>query len=51
MSGEQPTLCPRCGVNPATAPHLCPYQVDVRDDEKFQCCCCSECERECADEV
>ena len=33
------------------APHLCPYQLDVNNDQDYRCRCCDECEQECADDI
>lgn len=47
INGE---LC-KCGKNPATELHPCPYAVDVNGDYETLCACCVDCENECADEI
>ena len=39
-----------CAHEP-TAPHRCPFQADVNNDEEFQCVCCENCERECLEDI
>jgi hypothetical protein len=41
----------KCGRNPASEPHTCPYAADVHDDEETLCNCCDECTQECADDI
>lgn len=44
-------LC-KCGKNPKTFPHTCPYAADVGNDPNPDyCTCCSDCERVCGDDV
>lgn len=38
-------LC-KCGKNPATDSHYCPYAKDVNDDPEY-CTCCDDCRYEC----
>lgn len=47
---ERVVMC-KCGKNPATEPHTCPFQFDIHDDDKFQCTCCEDCTYECAMDV
>ena len=50
---EQPddeTMCPECGKQPATAPHKCPYQDEINDDQSL-CRCCADCEEQCATQI
>jgi len=48
---EGVVMC-RCGVNPATEPHSCPYAEDINgnDDSDF-CTCCADCQHECAMDI
>ena len=32
--------------NPATAPHMCPYQTEINNDHEL-CTCCESCSHEC----
>lgn len=43
-------LC-KCGKNPASEPHPCPYQIDINDNYESTCTCCAECEQNCADDI
>lgn len=43
-------LC-KCGINPATEPHPCPYQSDVNNDSDTLCTCCEDCQKQCADDI
>lgn len=43
--------CPRCPKNAGTAPHTCPYSVDINDDSETLCTCCDDCEHECAMDI
>lgn len=43
-------LC-KCGKNPASEPHPCPYQSDLHNDPSFMCVCCDKCIGECARDV
>ncbi len=31
--------------------HTCPFQIDINNDEKFKCNCCSSCTDQCAMEI
>lgn len=42
-------LC-KCGKNPATEPHTCPYDEEIFDSKKL-CTCCEECQHECLMEI
>jgi hypothetical protein len=37
--------------NPAAELHVCPYQSEINDDNETLCNCCSECERDCSDDI
>jgi hypothetical protein len=37
----------KCGKNPATDPHTCPYAEEIHSDSETLCACCEECERAC----
>lgn len=40
------------GKNPADEPHECPYQSEINDDNDLEyCTCCSDCRRECLDNI
>lgn len=41
----------KCGNNPATLPHSCPYKSDINDDSNTLCTCCDECKQNCADDI
>ncbi len=42
----------KCGINPATPPHSCPYAEEIGDDlDPEYCICCHECETECRDNI
>lgn len=41
----------KCGVNPATEPHPCPYKSDVNNDPDTLCTCCEDCQKQCADDI
>ena len=43
-------ICERCGKNPASEPHPCPFQSDVYDNDT-ECTCCDECTHECAMDI
>lgn len=43
---EQPK-CSKCKINPAQAPHTCPYAEDIHDDTTTTCDCCPSCVQEC----
>ena len=43
------SLCSKCGKNEATAPHRCPFQSEINDNDDSEfCTCCEACESECA---
>ncbi len=50
MDEDELTHC-TCGPEAQIAPHTCPYQYDVHNDDKFMCTCCDKCETECADDI
>lgn len=37
--------CPRCGVNPASKLHTCPFKEE--HDDNSLCACCPSCAQEC----
>lgn len=39
------------GRNAANEAHTCPYAEEINDDHETLCTCCSECQRECADDI
>ncbi len=41
----------KCGKNPKSEPHTCPYKKEIGDDYESLCECCPECEQECKDEI
>jgi hypothetical protein len=48
--------CQQCEKNPATSPHICPYDKDVNSDifdpdNPVLCNCCADCEQECSDSI
>ena len=48
---EHVVMC-RCGVNPATEPHPCPYAEEINDnDDPEFCTCCADCQHECAMDI
>lgn len=47
---SEEVLC-KCGKNPATEPHPCPYAEDINDDPNTLCTCCEECMNECAMDI
>lgn len=53
VTGE-PFLSPRCGKcgnNPATEDHACPYAEDINGDSETLCNCCADCCQDCADDI
>lgn len=48
---ESIKMC-KCGENPETEPHMCPYAQDIdgNDDPEY-CTCCSECVNTCCDDI
>lgn len=48
---QKDKLCDKCGVNPATELHPCPYNVEMYEDYRKNCICCPECEWECLQDV
>ncbi len=44
------TVCSKCGQNPASELHPCPFAEEINDNHE-ECDCCDECESECADEI
>lgn len=47
LSGQ----CLRCQMSNALLPHVCPYKLDIHDDDETLCTCCEDCTRECADDI
>lgn len=43
-------LCERCGKNPSSEPHLCPYDEELGSGKEL-CNCCEECTQECAMDI
>lgn len=41
-------ICSTCGVSPAEPPHTCPKAVEIYNDTKTLCNCCSYCTDGCA---
>ena len=41
----------KCGINPATTPHPCPYQEEINQDYTAMCTCCSDCEGQCLGDI
>ena len=39
-----------CG-NDAEEPHVCPYNVEINDDEETLCNCCDDCKQDCIDSI
>ena len=44
-------MCARCGKNPATESHSCPYNEEINGDFNTLCTCCGDCQAECALEI
>ena len=44
-------MCPQCGINPAQAPHTCPFLVEIDDNYDDLCTCCKDCESDCGDDI
>ena len=44
--GIKPEMC-KCGKNPATKPHLCPFSGEIFNSKEL-CTCCSACQKDCA---
>lgn len=40
-----------CGDKKGQAPHSCPWQQDVHDDDDYRCNCCDDCINECAMDI
>jgi hypothetical protein len=49
LGSPQEVLC-KCGNNPATEPHQCPFKIEIQGDSSL-CTCCEECESVCRMEV
>lgn len=43
--------CGRCEKNQSRELHTCPYQIEINDNDKFECDCCEDCTSDCALEV
>ena len=49
--GLDADLC-KCGKNPATESHSCPYAEDIGDnDDPDYCTCCDDCRHECCMDI
>lgn len=44
---QNKSKCGCCGKNEGTEEHICPYRLELFDDDKTMCNCCRECEIEC----
>lgn len=40
----------KCGKNPSTEPHQCPFQIEIYERDDL-CTCCSECTDDCAMDI
>ena len=47
---EEAELC-KCGENPATEPHPCPFNEDLHGDSETLCTCCEDCRYQCAMDI
>jgi hypothetical protein len=47
---KKENMC-KCGKNPATEPHTCPYNDEIHPENKELCTCCELCQHECAMDV
>ena len=53
---EESNKCPKKDIHdtwthtPKQEPHVCPYKMDIHDDNE-KCECCEQCMRECAMDV
>lgn len=45
-----PVMC-KCGAFVAQPDHLCPFALDVHDDNETMCSCCDRCAGECAADI
>jgi hypothetical protein len=45
-----PKTCKTCS-NPGLELHQCPYQEDIKNDSDTLCNCCSDCQRECSNDI
>jgi len=41
----------KCGKNPASEPHTCPYAEDIAGNYEDLCTCCDDCTRNCIDDI
>ena len=41
----------KCGKHPATSPHTCPFNEEIRPKNKTLCTCCDKCQRECMRDI
>lgn len=49
--GLDVALC-RCGNNPATEPHSCPFAEEIGDNNDPEyCTCCDDCRHECCMDI
>lgn len=44
-------MCPGCHKNLVAAPHPCPYQREINNNNEEYCVCCPECEQRCSDDI
>ena len=44
-------ICCKCRTIDSTEEHTCPYKTEIHDDFETMCNCCTDCTRECADDV
>lgn len=45
------SLCEKCGKNPASPPHSCPFAEEIWDDTEEECTCCDDCTQDCANDI
>jgi hypothetical protein len=50
---ECANLCGNRGgcTNPEEADHTCPFSEEINNDSESLCNCCSDCRRECAEDI
>ena len=44
-------ICEKCENNSSNGLKNCPYKVEINDDRETLCNCCSDCSRQCAEDV
>jgi len=49
---DRPDDMCKCGKNPATEPHGCPFAEEINDNNDPEYCrCCADCTQQCAEDI